>query len=200
MKLSRVLVGLLILGFAVGAVSQKSVYRNPEYGIVLPIPTGTLPCIPPIYEGNGADHGPQILLGTKDASLCSASSGKRYVNVFASYNSAYPTMSLQTLLATECQFETKSLCTAAPAGLGFGRLKSIAGRSDRPDGSIEIIVATQAGRPDPDVDASAPSINYELFLHTDLQHFEEDLVVFRALLETIRIRPHLHYSESQDRP
>jgi len=169
--------------------TRRAPYRNLEYGIVLPIPRGTLPCIPPLYEGNGADHGPQILLGTNDASLCSKSSGKRYVNVFASYNSSYPPMSLQTLLATECQFTFNAACAPAPADLRFGKLKSVAGRLNRPDGSIEIIVAAQAGNPSPNVDASAPSISYEASFHTDLQHFEEDLLVFRTLLKTIRITP-----------
>jgi len=71
-------------------------------------------------------------------------------------------------------------------------LKSEAGRFDRSDGSIEIIVVTQAGRPDPDFDASVPSINYELFLETDAVHLAQDLSIFRVLLKTIRIAPPSH--------
>lgn len=187
MKLSRVLVSLLTLGSAVGAASQKSVYRNPEYGIVLPIPPGTLPCIPPIWEGNGADHGPQILLGTKDATLCSQYSGKRYMGVFASYNASDETKTLHALLESTCEFEIKRVCSPAPGGLLISGLKREAGRLDRSDGLIKIIVATQAGKPDPDFDAYVPSDNYEPILDTDMRHLDEDLAVFRTLLKTIKI-------------
>jgi hypothetical protein len=195
-RLSGIVVGIFVCGFAASAISQSALYRNDEYQIILPIPPGTLPCIPPAYVGNGADHGPQILLGTNDARLCSQSSGKRYVNVFASYNSSYPPMSLQTLLETECQSSDKATCTPAPADLRFHGMKSVAGRSNRSDGSIEIIVATQAGKLDSAVDSSAPSINYEMFLHTDLQHFDDDLVLFRTLLKTIKIAPHVRQTHS----
>jgi hypothetical protein len=189
MRLSGILVGLFGFGFAAGVISQGSPYRNHQYGIVLPIPPGTLPCIPPVYEGTGADHGPQILLGTKDASLCSKSSGKRYVDVFASYNASEDTKTLHALLESACEFEVKRRCSPAPTDLKFNGLKSEAGRFDRSDGSIEIIVVAQAGRPDPDFDASVPSINYELSLKTDAAHLDQDLFVLRKLLKTIRIAP-----------
>lgn len=192
MRLSGILVGLLVFGCATGAISQRALYRNHEYGIVLPIPPGTLPCIPPVYEGNGADHGLQILLGTKDASFCSKSSGKRYVDVFASYNASDETKALHALLESTCEFEVKRQCSPGPTDLHLGGLKSEAGRLDRSDGSIEIVVATQAGEPDPGFDASVPSINYELILNTDAQHLDQDLSLFRLLLKTIRIAPSRH--------
>lgn len=192
MKLSRIIVGLFVFVFAVGPHSQTAPYRNHEFGIVLPIPPGTLPCMPPVYEGNGHDHGPQILLGTDDASLCSKSSGKRYVDVFASYNASDETKTLHALLESACEFEVNRACSPAPAGLRFSGLKSDAGRLDRTDGSIEVIVVAQAGKPDPNFDASVPSINYELSLDTDMRHLDEDLVVFRTLLKTIRITPPTH--------
>lgn len=187
MRLS--LVGLLVFVSAAGAASQRALYRNHEYGIVLPIPQNTLPCIPPVYEGNGADHGPQILLGTTDARYCSKSAGKRYVNVFASYNASDDTKTLHALLESTCQSVIKRQCSPAPADLHFGGLKSEAGRLDRSDGTIQVIVVTQAGKPDPDFDSSVPSINYELLLYTDAQHFDQDLSIFRTLLKTIRIAP-----------
>jgi len=190
--LARKLGVLLVFLFAIGGACQKAPYRNEQYGIVLPMPSGTLPCIPPVYRGNGADHGPQILLGTQDASFCSKASGKRYVDVFASYNASEDTKTLHALLEWRCKFEIKGACSPAPANLQFGGRKSEAGRLNRPDGLIEIIVATQAGKPDPDFDASVPSINYELDLVTDTQHLEEDLTVFRTLLKTIRIAPPIH--------
>ena len=189
MRFSGILVSLFVFGFATGATSQRTPYRNHEYGIVLPIPPGTLPCIPPVYRGNGPDHGPQILLGTNDANLCSKSSGKRYVNVFASYNASDDTKTLHALLESTCEFEVKRPCSPAPAHLHFGGLKSEAGRFDLSDGSIEIIVVTQAGKPDPDFDSSVPSINYELFLYTEAQHLDQDLSIFRTILKTTRIAP-----------
>jgi hypothetical protein len=192
MRFSGILVGLFVFGFVAGTTSQRTAYRNHEYGIVLPIPPATLPCVPPVYAGNGTDHGPQILLGTKDASLCSKSSGKRYVNIFASYNASDDTKTLHALLESACESEVKRQCSPAPVDLHIRGLKSEAGRFDRSDGSIEIIVVTQAGRPDPDFDASVPSINYELFLETDAVHLAQDLSIFRVLLKTIRIAPPSH--------
>jgi len=192
MRSSRIWLGLFAFGIAAGVSSQRTPYQNHEYGIVLPIPPGTLPCSPPLYEPNGADHGLQILLGTNDASLCSESSGKRYVSVFASYNASSDTKTLHTLLEFMCHFEVKRQCSAAPAGLHFSGLKSEAGRIDRSDGSIEIVVVTQAGKPDPDFDASVPSINYELFLDTDVAHLDQDLLILRTLLKTIRVSPPGH--------
>lgn len=192
MRRARTLVTLLVIGFPLGAASQRAPYRNQEYGIVLPMPPGTLLCMPPVYQGNGADHGPQILLGTPDASLCSKSSGKRYVNVFASHNASDETKTVHALLESTCEYETKKECSSAPANLQFRGRRSEAGRLDRSDGLIEILVATQAGKPAPDFDPSAPSINCEMFLNTDVQHLDEDLAVFRTLLKTIRIAPPSH--------
>ena len=189
MNLARILAVLLVFGAAVGAVSQTAPYRNQQYGIVLPIPPGTLPCIPPAYQGTGADHGPQILLGTQDASLCSKSSVKRYVILFAAYNATDDTKTLHDLLEYDCESEIKKACSAAPADLHIPGMKTKAGRIDRRDGSIIIIVVTQAGKPAPDFDASVPSINYDLTLNTDTQHFDADLSIFRTILKAIRIAP-----------
>ena len=195
MKFSRVLIGLLVFWSAAGATSQKSVYRNREFGIVLPIPSGTLPCIPPVYVGNGVDHGPQILLGTKDGSLCSKSSGKRYVGVFASYTTTDEEKTLRSSLESLCtnlppiENDPGAVCSPAPADLSFNALPSEAARIKHSNGWIEIIVVTQAGEPDPDFDASVPSMSYELSLYTDANHLDEDLAVFRTVLKTIKIAP-----------
>jgi hypothetical protein len=61
---------------------------------------------------------------------------------------------------------------------------------DHLSGSIQILVVTQAGKPDPDFDASVPSINYALSLYTDASHLDEDLAVFRAVLNAVKIAPH----------
>jgi hypothetical protein len=192
MKFSGALIGLAAVWSATGAVSQSRIYRNPEFGISLPIPSRTLPCTPPVYEGNGIDHGPQILLATQDATLCGKSSGKRYMEVFASITSTEEEKTLRGNLESRCEFEIKQTCSAAPADLQIKGMKTEAGRLDRPDGSIEIILVTMAGKPDPDFDSSVPAFNYELSLNTDAQHLDEDLKVFRLILKTIKIVPPGH--------
>jgi hypothetical protein len=190
MRLSYVLIGLLVLSSAAGAVSQRTVYRNREYGIVLPVPSGALACIPPVYVGNGADHGLQILLGTDDATLCARSSGKRYVDVFASYTATNQEKTLRGNLEIACDaFEAKRACSQAPPGLYLKGLKTEAGRLDLPDGSIVILLVTMAGKPAADFDRSVPSICYWLSLNTDHKHLDEDLAAFRVILSTIRIAP-----------
>jgi len=84
MEPSRVLISLVILYLTAGAASRRLVYRNLEFGITLPVPPEALLCVPPA-DAHGIDHGSQILLGTEDVSLCRNSSGKRYMDVFASF-------------------------------------------------------------------------------------------------------------------
>jgi hypothetical protein len=64
-----------------------------------------------------------------------------------------------------------------------------AGRVNRSDGWIDVIVVTQAGKPDPAFDPSVPSVNYDLTLHTNPRYFEEDLRIFRTILSTVRLAP-----------
>jgi hypothetical protein len=188
MRLFRVFASIALLSAAAGAFSQPHTYRNREFGIYLPIPRGTLACIPPVYEGNGVDHGPQILLWPIDANFCSKYSGKRYMDVVgAAMVDDWKT--LHSHLESLCEYEVKHECSAAPGGLEINGLETEAGRLDRPDGSIEIIVVTAAGTPDPDYDPTVPLFNYSLDLNTDAQHFKEDLKVFRTVLQTIRIAP-----------
>jgi hypothetical protein len=189
MTLLRALVSLVFFSAAAGALSQPQFYRNREFGFRLPIPRGTLACIPPVYQGNGHDHGPQILLSPADASFCSKSSGKRYVDVFAgAMVDEWKTLSGH--LESLCEYEIKGECSAAPAGLHVKGLKTEAGRLDRPDGSIEIILVTAAGPPDPNYDTTVPLFNYSISLNTDAKHLDEDLEVFRLILNTIKISPH----------
>lgn len=142
-----------------------------------------MPYFASLLPTRGIDHGPQMLLGTRDATLCRKWSGKRYVEVFASHNVADDTKLLHDLLESSCQDEVKKACSDAPAGLHIPRMKTDAGRLDHPEGSVRIIVVTQAGKPDPDFDASVPSINYTLTLNTDQSHLDEDLTPFRAMLK-----------------
>src|SRR5229473_2729857 len=83
MKYSLVLISVVILCAGAAAGQGTSSYRNKEYGILLRAPSGAWMCSVPY---SGANHGVALLLGTKDESLCTQSSGKRWVSVFASYN------------------------------------------------------------------------------------------------------------------
>ena len=166
--------------------ASTSVYRNQEYGISLPIPSRAWLCSVP-YKG--ANHGAAFLLGTKDESLCTKASGKRWISIFAGYNAAEESKTLHALLNWQCANEASGSCGQAPMGLRINGLSTETARVDRPDGSITIIVVAQAGKPDPDFDASAPSINYDLSLHTDASHLDEDLESFRAMLNAVKIAP-----------
>ena len=167
--------------------TKPEIYRNPEFGIVLPAPAGALLCATPQDEH---DHGPVFLLGTTDATSCHDDiEHHRYVDVFASYNVSDDTKKLHEFLKWECAHVAKGPCRPAPGGLCVPGLPSAAARVNRSDGWIEIIVVTQAGTPDPDFDPSVPFINYDLSLHTTPDHFEDDLRVFRIELQTIRLSP-----------
>jgi hypothetical protein len=165
------------------------VYRNKEYGIFLPIPSGAWLCPVPDDQTH---HGAEFLLGTQDASLCKSSSGKRWISIFAGYNAAEVSKTLHAFLKWQCVNEANESCGQAPAGLSINGLSTEAARIDHPDGSITIIVVTQAGKPDANFDASVPSINYDLSLHTNASHLDEDLAVFRAVLHTAKIAPRSH--------
>jgi hypothetical protein len=187
-KLSRVLIGLVMLCSLAGAASRPVIYRNRQFGIVLPVPPGALLCAVPA-DAHGVEHGAQMLLGTDDATLCRKWSGKRYMDVNGFYNVSDDTKLLHDSLESLCQFKGKKACSPAPPGLHIPRMKTEAGRLDRPDGSIEIIVVTQAGKPDPDFDASVPSFQYALTLNTDSAHLSQDSALFEEMLIAIRIAP-----------
>jgi hypothetical protein len=180
------MIGLVILCSAASAASHPSVYRNREYGILLPIPSGAWLCSVPY---SGANHGAAFLLGTQDESLCTKTSGKRWISIFAGYNAAENSKTLHSFLNWQCAYEAHGSCSQAPAGLLINGLSTETARVDHRDGLITIIAVAQAGKPDPDFDATVPSINYDLSLHTDTSHLDEDLAVFRAMLKVIRIAP-----------
>jgi hypothetical protein len=83
-------------------------------------------------------------------------------------------------------------CQAPPAGLQINGLPSEAARVDHSDGSIEILVVTQTGKPNPDFDSTVPANNYELSLHTDPHSFDEDMTIFREVLSSLTISPGKH--------
>jgi len=190
MRYLHALVALVILCTAAATEPGTSVYRNKEYGILLHVPSGAWICSVPY---SGANHGVALLLGTKDERLCKQSSGKRWVSVFASYNVSDETKTLHQNLEWHCKNNSAGgVCGQAPVGLSVHGLRSETARLDYADGSMEVYVVTQAGKPDPDFDPSVPSINYNVSLHTNAQNYDADLEVFRAVLNNLKIAPGSH--------
>lgn len=93
-----------------------------------------------------------------------------------------------SLFNSDCVGFFKVFCGPAPKGLAVARLMSKSGRVSEGDWT-DILVVTQAGKPDPTFDPTVPSINYDLRLHTDRADLQVDLQVFRTVLQTIRIAP-----------
>lgn len=181
-------VGVLFILCAVGSAgSRREVYRNQDFGITLPIPPGALLCPVP-DDARGIDHGPQLLLGSSDVSLCRKYSGKRYIQLFASYK-AEATKLLHDSLEDSCNFRINKPCSPAPQDLYIPRMKTDSGKVAIPDGTIEVYVVTEAGKPNPDFDPTVPPFDYQFSLHTNGDHLEEDLVIFRRVLRTTKISP-----------
>jgi len=190
---SKVLLGSLIIMCSVtvaGATSRTPLYRNAEFGISLPVPASAQMC--PTPPNDRTHHGATFLLGTRDMNLCKISARNRWISIWAEYNSAEETKTLHSFLEWQCEHEAEGHRQSAPEGLRITGMSSEAARVDRPDGSIEVLVVVQAGKPDPNFDASVPANNYELSLHTDSKSFDRDLVVFKEVLNTIKISDQSH--------
>jgi len=185
-RLTGALTFLVVAVLLSAAPAKRGVYRNEEFGITVPVPKGALLCPTPDDQH---DHGPAFLFATGGARGCRDLDHARSVDVFASYNAAEVTKKLHDFLKWECANVAKGPCRPAPGGLQVAGLPSEAARVDAPDGWVYIIVVTQAGKPDPAFDPSVPSVNYDLSLHTRPQNLEEDLRVFRRILQTIRLSP-----------
>jgi hypothetical protein len=189
MRLSRVLIGLVILCSAASAASRKSVYRNEQYGIFLHVPSAAWLC--PL--GVGSDHGPFLLLDSKDASLCRSDLRQnRWITIFGEYNEGETLHTFLSRLRADTPLAWKdpgAVSSPAPTDLSVNGLPSEAARINHSNGTIEITLVTQAGKPNPEFDASVPSFNYILSLNTDAGHLDADLAVFRAVLKAIKLAP-----------
>jgi hypothetical protein len=179
------------LGFTLAALmalasnANPHIYRNDEFGIMLPVPERTLLCaFPPQH-----DHGPVLMLGAANNQACFDLQRNRAIVIFASYNASDETKKLLDFLSWECTEIAKHPCGLPPERLRIKERVSAAARVDRGDGWTDIFVVTQAGRPDPAFDPSVPSINYDLSLRTTVGHLDEDLRVFRTVLATVRLSP-----------
>jgi hypothetical protein len=176
-----------LLAVLLNSVTDKNrVYRNQEFGITLPVPEEVLLC--PNPEGEH-DHGPVMILNRSEAKGCNDAEGGRFIEVFASFNAIPATKTLNTLLESQCTNIAKGNCQPAPPHMTLKGLTSRAARVNRTDGRIDIFVVTQEGKPDPAFDASVPSVNYDLWLHTTPDHLEGDLRIFRSVLQTVQLSP-----------
>jgi hypothetical protein len=184
----RVAILLLVLGaFPIALIAQAKVYRNRDFGIVVPIPHGLHVFSP--RKMTGIDHGRQFFFKPTSVEDCGKGACDRYIDVFAGCNCFVDTAKLHDFLQNQCAAVANGPCVTAPEDLKVNGLSSEAARVNHPEGTVEIIVATQAGKPDPDFDSSVPSVNYSISLWTSEQHMDEDLRMFRIILKTIQISP-----------
>lgn len=174
---------------AVAGGPKPRIYRNEEFGITAPIPKEALPCFAPADEH---DHGPALLLGTTDPKQCDDSDkieSNRYVGIFAFFNALEDIERLPDFRRWDCAVVASRPCGRAPEGLRVEGLRSASAEVIEPRGWIDVIVVTQAGKPDPRYDPKVPTVNYDLRLHTKAAFLNEDLRVFREVLRTIRLAP-----------
>lgn len=180
------LILVLTLGSPIGGAEKSLVYRNPEFGITVPVPSGTLSCPTSVNEH---DHGPVFLVNATDTKGCHSLDHNRYIGIFASYNAVDETKRIYDFLNSECQGVYGGPCDRAPARLYVRGLRSASARVSERSGWLDVVVVTQAGKPDPLYDATVPSVNYDINLHTKPPYLDEDLRIFRELLRTIRLAP-----------
>jgi hypothetical protein len=178
--------GLTLVALMASADDANArIYHNEEFGITLPVPEAALLCaFPPQH-----DHGPVLMLGAGDNQACFDLEGNRVIDIYASYNASDNTKKLLDFLRWECLEIAKHPCDLPPEGLRIKGRTAAAGRVDGADGWIDIFVVTQAGKPDPAFDASVPTINYDLRLHTTVRHLDGDLLIFRKVLATVQLSP-----------
>lgn len=162
--------------------ARPKIYSNSEFGINLPIPSEGLLCSSPKDEHN---HGFGILLGGGSAEACHEDAHHRSVFLFAFFNALDNTKHLPGLLSMGCD-GAGGRCQPGPAGLHVTGLASVTGRVNLPHGWIVVIVATQAGVPTA-FDPNEPSVNYLFSLRTRPEHLDEDLKVFRTILQTVKL-------------
>lgn len=163
------------------------VYMNEEFGITLRYPEGVKPC--PIPE-NEHDHGPLMILDPALRKRCTFEGGDRVISVFASYNAMQDTKTLRAFLEWECRGESKKgRRVSPPRDLKIQGKRTASARVNHPDGWIDVIVVTQAGKPSPDFDPAVPSYNYDIRLRTLPRYLARDLLVFRTVLQTIKLDP-----------
>lgn len=187
MRLMRVIPLLVLMALPISSNAQARVYRNREFGYVVPIPRGLYLFSP--HEMNGIDHGRQLFFKPTKVEDCNNGGCGRYIEFNAYFNTSDNTAKLHDFLENECTIFGGKKCLQPPDDLKIEGLACGAARVELPDGRIEFLVVTQAGKPAPDFDPTVPSINYSIELLTTKEHLEKDLRFFRIILKTFRISP-----------
>ncbi len=180
-RLARAAVYFVAIAMHSQGASPPKIYRNDEFGVRLPVPKAGFLCASPRDEH---EHGFVILLGSGRSENCRSAGYHRSVVLFAFGNALDDTKHLAGLLNMEC--EIAEGCQSGPAGLEIAGLPTASGRVKGPDGWIELVVVTQAGKPS-GYEPNEPSVNYIFSLYTRPEYLEEDLKVFRTILQTVKL-------------
>lgn len=157
-------------------------YNNPEFGIRLAVPSEGSLCS---TSSDEHDHGFGILLGGGSAKDCHDDVRHRSIWLFAFFNVLDDTKRLPGLLKMGCEV-AGGRCQPGPTDLHVASLASVTGMVKLPDGWVVIIFATQAGAPDT-FEPSEPSVDYLFSLRTRPEYMDQDLHVFRKLLQAVRL-------------
>jgi hypothetical protein len=189
MRWTRVVPLFILSILPIAVAAQSKVYRNREFGFVVPIPHGLYLFSP--HQMTGIDHGRQFFFKPTRFEDCGQGACDRYITIDAEYNVIQDTIKLHDFLEHECTVFGGVECLRPPPDLQIKGLKSESARVKLPNGKVEILVVTQAGKHDPRFpdEGSVPAINYSIYLLTSEEHLEEDLRFFRIILKTIRISP-----------
>jgi hypothetical protein len=181
-RLSAALVGFCMMAEAIFAQKQQ-VYSNPEFEIRLQVPQQAKLCSTPKSEH---DHGFDLLLGGGGAKDCRTDADHRGISVFAFFNALDDTKRLAGLLSIMGCEGYKAPCQPGPPGLAIPGLASATARVDAPKGWVQVVVATQAGEPS-GWEPGEPSVNYLFYLQTKPGFLDQDLRVFKTVLETVKL-------------
>ncbi|HVZ29360.1 MAG TPA: hypothetical protein VG839_03130 [Asticcacaulis sp.] len=190
-------------------------FQNDEFNFHVTFPVGSQVCSAVASEhpyGFYAWYGQP----TDCAATAKADASASAMGVYAAYNTTYLRSALATLpkacrpakpvpaatpadgVKPEAPAETKPVAAPVPAPvdaktlaeLNFRRYKSVQCATVQPDGSIDIDVATQAGKwqDGNDPGFETPLINYRATLHTSPDRLDKDLAMFRKFLAKVDIK------------
>lgn len=165
--------------------AEADVYQNQEFGIAVALPKGLLTCS---GVKDPHDHGVAIFLD-RNSKSCGELGRYRSISIFASYNVTDDTKTLKDYLRWTCSEVLQGQCAAAPNGLKIDALQSSSGRVNHPDGSVDIVVLTQAGRAPNQPSDSSAFVNYSVRLHTDRAHLSADLRTLNSFLRAVKLTP-----------
>jgi len=155
-------------------------YENDEFGFGVDLIPGAVICRSAPFEH---DTGVMMLLGNASPAECGGTlEARRYISANASYNAmlAPDARALLTVLGAEP-------CARTSFSIGLGGRPTEICRRDNGDGSIDVFLATQAGRW-PGAQEPTPHINYTVTLRSLPASVESDLGALRDVAGSMKIR------------